>query len=290
MKKNSILAIITMVVWVNGTFAQTQEQGDSVIVSSTESVIDYKELARAIQEISLQNEKEQVQEPIVHRRTDSFSRHVHTSQRLGIAVLGGTDNDSEDTSTLKNNYNTDEDEQEAAENDGQFNEGLSLDYTFSFILGRTDKNNIFTPNKFGFSVNTGFVFAFDKQNRYGTTFDFLFKLGLETGYEHPLGLEFDFLLGTGKSCGDFIYTVVNEDGAEEDMNIPYTEWCLKRGFQLSVRSNLLHTQIKNTDIRLFVRYIDSKNPKDDAQLSKDGITNKWQEQGWSFGLLFSYHL
>jgi hypothetical protein len=158
------------------------------------------------------------------------------------------------------------------------------------VFGRTDENNLFTPNKFGFAINTGLIFSFDKQNRYGTTFDLLFKLGFETGYNHPLGLEFDLLFGTGKSCGDFLYTVVDENGAEEDMNIPYTEWCFKKDFRISVRSNLLNSSIKNTDVRLFFQYVGSTNPHDDDSLSQSGITNKWQEQSWSFGILLVRHL
>ena len=183
-----------------------------------------------------------------------------------------------------------EGEREAIEDDGQFNEGLSLDYTYGFVFGKTDENNLFTPNKFGFSLNTGLIFSFDKQNRYGTTFDLLFKFGLETGFNHPLGLAVDLLLGTGKSCGDFLYDITTDDGNTEDMEIPYTDWCFKKGFRISVRSNLLNTQLKNTDVRLFFQYIDSKNPYNDAELREISIYNKWQEQSWSFGLLLVRYL
>lgn len=305
MKKKTILTIM-MVVWVNGMFAQTQEDGDTIIVNApitelpkevvtpapkAHSTIDYEKLAQTLQQqgIVFQNDNENEDtfvEPIQHYRKDKFSKHVHAVQRVGIALIAGTDDDDEETSHLKTNYRDEDDEQEASEDDGQLNQGVSVDYTFGFLFGRTDENNLFYPNKFGFALNTGFVFAFDKQNRYGTTFDFLLKLGFETGYNHPFGLEFDLLFGTGKACGDFSFDV-EEDGNIEHREIPYTEWCLKGGFQISVRSNLLHTQVKNTDVRLFVRYVTSRNPKDDAELLKEGIINKWQERGWSIGLLFA---
>ena len=145
---------------------------------------------------------------------------------------------------------------------------------------------MFTPNNFGFAVNTGFIFAYDRQKRYDTTFDFLWKLGLEAGYQHTMGVELDFLLGTGKTCGDYVFTTNDENNPE--IEVPYTSWCMKYGFQLSLRSNILRMQIKDTDVRLFARYVYSKNPENEQELWNDGIDCLWKEESWSFGLSFCY--
>lgn len=303
MKKRTFLTII-MAVWAYGMYAQTEtmDTADSDTsfvhkVSQTTPVepqkqeIDYAELVRTFHQYAkaAQNEEITPMEPIKHIRKDWFSRHFHAHQRMELSFTGGSDNDKEDSSELQENYDNTDDEREAVEGKNQFNSGLSAGYTYGLLVGRSDENNTFTPSKFGFSINTGFIFSYDSQKRYGTTFDLLWKLGLESGYNHPLGIEVDFLLGTGKSCGDYTFTLKDdENGKTEDMDIPYTDWCLKYGAQLSLRSNILSTQIKNTDIRLFVRYVYSKNPQNDAELDELGIDNFWQEESWTFGITLCY--
>jgi hypothetical protein len=298
--KKKLFLTITMVVWAYGMFAQTEETDVTLSVSQQEQEegnakpqqpeVDYAKLVQAFHQyaIAAQNEEPYQAEPIKHVRKDWISRHFHAHQRLEIAVTGGTDSSDEESSGLKQSYKNDDDEQEAVEGKGQFNSGLSSGYTFGLLFGNTDEKGMFIPSKFGFSLNTGFIASFDRQKRYGTTFDYLLKLGIEAGYNHPLGIELDFLLGTGKSCGDYNFSTKDENGTIEDFEIPYTKWCLKYGTQLSFRSNILRTQIKNTDIRLFVRYVYSKNPENEDELFDQGIDCLWQEESWSFGLMLCY--
>lgn len=70
---------------------------------------------------------------------------------------------------------------------------------------------------------------------------------------------------------------------------PYTDWCWKRGFQFWIKPQLLTTNIKGTDLVIFARYVDSKNPYDDAALLQDGLLNLWQEESWQFDCTLKYY-
>jgi len=116
----------------------------------------------------------------------------------------------------------------------------------------------------------------------------MLKLGIETGYGHNMGIGFDILLGTGKSAGDYVI-YYNDDGEIESLSQPFTKWCFKRGAQFWVRTGMLGTALKNTDIRLFARYVYSQEPDPDPDIAESpGIFTVWQEESWQFGLTFCY--
>ena len=327
MKKKLLWTVVMMVVCVNGMFAQTENEisnGTSIEadagddgVGAVDDVSTNKTLSprkmkknsahrfsdsateREAMEIlwrkfseyaaEAQNEERNLTEVPVFGKSKFTQRHYIT-QRLEISVIGGTDIKDGEGSSVKNEYDSPEDEDKS---EPGFNWGLNFGYSLVFAPGRVEGDKLYL-NRFGIAYSTGLIASFDKQDKYGTSCDFLLKLGIEAGHGHPMGIGFDLLVGTGKSAGEYNFTVEDDEAAPnnnsepEEMNVPYTKWCFKYGTQLWLRSNLLQAKVKNTDVRLFARYVYSKNPEDEDELLKDEIFCDWHEESWSFGLTFCY--
>ena len=222
----------------------------------------------------------------IHGRT-KFTRRNYITQRLEISILGGSDKaedpDDSDMSEYRDDVKTGD-----TDDNHSFNMGLNVGYSLVFVPGHIEGDQL-KLNSFGFGYTLGFIASIDKQDKYGATCDLLAKIGLETGNGHAMGIGVDFLVGTGNSAVTLVF-----DGGEygEDYNDYDTRWCLKYGFQLWVRSNLLHANIKNADIRLFTRYVTSKDPTDDNDFVVEGQElgyYLWSPDSWQFGLTFCYN-
>lgn len=207
------------------------------------------------------------------------------TQSVSLAILYGNDSDKE-TETDYNNTSADgANLGDVADNiDAKIgaNLGTNIEYSLKFIPGKLS-DGIFKDNPFGFALDLGLVLAADKQSEYGFTFDGLLKVGIETGFDHSMGVGLDFLFGTGKSPG-FAYFL--EEGTPNSEPIPYTEWCFKNGFQFWVRSGLIKQLLPNSTTSIFVRYVYSQEPKD--AISDENVFLFWQEEALQIGLLISF--
>lgn len=298
MKK--IFLAIFMVVWANGMFAQTFDKVNEVN-DSTEVAPTPEE--PAVEPAASSNPKEEMMRmwatfqqyaiaaqrdttPIITRvpltGRHKFARHNYITQRLEISLIGGKDGDLDEGRTGGTTIGGDDDDQQ---NDEDVNFGLNVGYSVVIVPGRIN-GDMLELNKLGWGYSFGIIASFDHQKDYGTTCDFLAKIGIEAGNGHKMGIGFDALIGTGKTAGDYI---VMSKVDNDYFDFPYTSWCFKYGAQLWVRSSLLHASIENTDIRLFARYVYSKNPEDEMELIQSGIIPEWKEESWSFGLTFCYN-
>ena len=169
--------------------------------------------------------------------------------------------------------------------------GLSMNFGYSviFIPGK-EKDGKLHLNKAGFAYNLGFLASVTTTDRYGTTCDFLGKVGVETCHNRKLGIGLDFLGGYGKSQGDvFFYTNIVEDSEPTSIS-PYTSWGWKFGGQLYVKTNLLGNSLSgNADVLLFVRFIKAVDPEIMAKVSPYSY-NIWREENWSFGATLRYRM
>ena len=170
--------------------------------------------------------------------------------------------------------------------------GLNFGYSLIFVPGRIENDQL-KLNRLGFAYNVGLVASFSKQEKYGTTCNFLLKSGIETGNGHAMGIGFDVLGGYGKSTGDTYLTVYNtNDTDEDDLANPFTEWCWQYGVQLWLRCNLLKTGLKNSEILAFARCVRSVQPNDipDTYQVSDSwqFDNYWKDETWSFGIIIRY--
>jgi len=225
-----------------------------------------------------------------------FMRRHHVTQRLEISVLGGNDGSEDNAQNTSQDIKAESNGNVRDQYYGKMNFGLNIGYSLVFIPGHIEDERL-RINKFGFGYSVGLIAAFDKQDYYGETCDFLAKIGVETGNDHNMGIGFDFLVGTGKSCGNTYFMLNDEDASQakqydesftNDWAEPYTAWCFKYGGQLWVRSNLLKTSMGNTDIRLFTRYVYSVNPHKTTDFSEFLLYGDWMEESWQFGLTFCY--
>ncbi len=296
-----IIMTIMMVVCVNGMLAQTNEEiNDSIneapageaevgeVTKSTNGSVSMVQLEQMFQKYAAaaQNENHRVNiVPITGKKR--FSRRHLIEQRLEISIINSTDMSDENGEEVKKNYKNNDDVDDA-QNTDKSGWGLNTAYSLTCVWGQIRGDSL-VLNRLGMGYSTGFMACFDENKTYGTTCDFLFKIGFEAGNGHAMGIGVDLLLGSGKSAGQYTYTQETDEGNEpEDVEIPYTKWCLKYGFQFWVRSNLLQAQMKNTDVRIFARYVYSKNPDNTAALADDGIICDWHQESWSFGLTFCY--
>ena len=214
------------------------------------------------------------------RGKSKFAQRHFIYQQLGISTVAGKDADI-DPSSDGSNLN----EEQAGKIDSapdlvsKLNFGLNVDYTLTFIPGNVTEDGL-ELNKMGFGYNFGCLAAFDRQDNYGVTCDFMGKIGVEAGAEHMLGVGLEVLFGGGKSAG--IMYDLDEKEPEPDY---YTEWCFKYGAEFWVKTNLLQTKIPNTDILIFARFIKSVNPLDDDRLlSQYKMFNIFNEEAWGFGI------
>lgn len=295
MKKIILLSALFLV--HSFVFAQTDtdespdpimEQNNQEAPQSQDSKIDYQALSEFLATWKAgQDDSKAAQKtiffPVEGRR--SFIRRHHLTQRLELSMMGGSDKDSDNSASdeAKNNNLPDK----------PVNFGLNIGYSLVFCPGRIMGDSL-KINRLGFAYNIGAIAQFDSQDRYGTTCDLMAKIGFEAGFAHKRGIGIDFLVGTGKASGEYIlYDPKALFGDEEipddlDENTPYTGWCFKYGFQIWLRSGLLNTQLKKTDVRLFARYIRSLDPDRNVDMTDIGIMNFWNEESWQFGVTFCY--
>lgn len=115
------------------------------------------------------------------------------------------------------------------------------------------------------------------------------KLGLETCHNRKMGIGFDFLLGYGKSPGNFFtFKDIVED--EEPAGVkPHTEWGIKYGGQLWLKTGLLGGISNHTDVLMFARLIMAPRPTDIPEFSKYSY-DLWIEESWSFGVIVRYRM
>ena len=225
---------------------------------------------------------ENIYKPI--RGKSKFARRHFIYQTLDISPTVSTDKDPDQPDYTSNGQDVDEDQL-----DSPMALGLNFGYSLIFVPGREEDGQL-RLNRMGFAYNLGLVASFSRQEKYGTTCNFLLKSGIETGNGHPMGIGFDILGGYGKSAGDTYLTIYEEDDAD-DLATPYTEWCWQYGAQLWLRSNLLHTGINNAEMLIFARFVRSVNPnKDETSYISDNIAfdNYWKDESWSFGITLRY--
>ena len=295
MKAKKFVVILCMMVCAYEMFAQTEYSYLDTIPksetveqnSSTQELIfllrEFNAHALAEQQLQIPD-YDKIYVPVCG--DSKFAQRHHIMQRLEISMLGGADKDDD---------NPDADDvadaakgKEESDPVNPMNIGFNIGYSAVFVPGKTEKGKLHL-NRFGFAYSLGFLAALDRQEKFGITFDFLGKVGLETGNSHAMGLGVDFLFGGGKSA---VLTALpfTADFTYKDHD---TEWCLKYGFQIWLRSNLLHANIQNTDVRLFVRYVYSQNPTNEMDLDfdRDGVPSGyyiWNPESWQFGLTYCY--
>ena len=167
--------------------------------------------------------------------------------------------------------------------------GLSFGYSLGFIPCYEEGGKLHM-NKAGFVYSVGLIVSFTRSDRYGTTCDFLGKVGLETCRNRKLGLGGDFLFGYGKASGDiFWFDNIATDEAPKSSS-PYNTWTPKYGGQVWVKTGLLGNSFKsNADILLFARLVLNKEPNDITPTSQVHF-NVWRKETWSFGVILRYHM
>lgn len=309
--KKFVLAIIFMAVCASGMHAQTDVDTVNINVEATseelsnangasgsksskiekkESIDNYEYGVASLQKfnaVALANQRAATSPNERYFPLERKSKYHHV-QKLYVSFMGGGDDDGEDnTSCSAKNFSNDEyEEQQEKFNKGNF--GISVDYSFGIYPGTIEGDNI-KINKYGFGYDLGVVAAFDNQEHYGVTCDFLLKAGIETGYGHKMGIGFDLLGGTGKSGGMSYYLDDDLKDWDDIDTDSYSKWCLKYGAQLWIRTSILSTGIKNSNIRLFIRYVNSPNPGPEQEPYKGGVKlNNWLKESWQYGLQLCY--
>lgn len=207
-----------------------------------------------------------------------FARSHYIYQTVDISTIAGSDKDSHAASS-----GNDAADGAAAGLLSGLNLGLNIGYSLIFVPGKINGDNL-EFNRFGFAYSTGLVASFDRQDDSEVTCDFLFKLGIESGNGHALGIGIDGLIGGGKTLGA-LYDFSDDNPEPED----YTAWCFKYGAQLWIKTNLLSTSIKNTDVLIFARYVHSVDPNRNVDFQSQNVYNYWMEESWQFGITLRYN-
>ena len=221
----------------------------------------------------------QITVPIMGK--SKFARSHYIYQTVEISTIFGKD---------KNSDEGDNDDAgrvsaipDAPDIESQLSAGLNIGYSLIFVPGKIQDDGLLI-NRFGFAYSTGFIAAFDNQKDYGVTCDFLFKLGVESGNGHPLGIGIDLLAGGGKTAAGF--HVFENDAWQTDFQ---TLWCFKYGAQVWLNTSFLTTGIKNSDILAFARFVGSKAPASIRQFDEyDNVDCEWNDEAWNFGITFRY--
>jgi len=302
MKK--VIALLCMAFAVCSAYAQTneevEEQVDTLVTVTPQEIADVDpetsldqpatkaDMAEFSAQLLALGEKMMASDA-VQPQTPVVGKH-RICQTLEIAPIAGKDKDPNDGGDDDRNHDGKADNlPDIASN---INLGMNIGYTISFVPGKMVDGK-FKDNPLGFAYNTGFIAAFDHQDKYEITYDFLGKFGLETGHDHTLGIGVNLLFGGGKSAGTFFDLDDIEDGKEGD-NIQlepeeYTMWCMKTGVEIRVRINLLTTNVKNMDVYAFARFVYSFNPQNDDELLKQNIINIWSPESFSSGISVAYN-
>ncbi len=292
--KKTITFMLGMFICICG-FAQTEEESTSLPeqglteevgapqVQSSLQASDLQQLSDILNRLGgqmLQTEVDPdapIQYPL--RGKSRFARKHYIYQTVEISTIAGKDKDISQGSDIDDSANN------PTDMISKLNFGMNIGYSMIFVPGQI-KDDRLEINRFGFAYSLGTVASFDRQEDYGVTCDFLAKFGVETGNGHSLGIGFDAMIGTGKSPGVF-YELNPKDPDDNDPNY-YTSWCFKYGSQIWLKTNLVTTKIKNTDMLVFARLVYSQNPYDDDALLQNGFDNYWLEESWQFGVTLRY--
>ena len=298
MKKIYFIAIA--IFCVQGIWAQMEEM-DSVPVpapseSSKEAVksqvrkqkeADVQEMKKQLEEMNnLFNEmKSFYQKDDFNPETPIYKPPVkgkhYRYQVLTFAPMGGVSKDKGDNilplSGVAEERFDDADEQ----TDQQSSFGLNFGWEMINVWGKNTENG-FQLNKYGFAWSYGFIGDYKVQGSEHL-FSFMGKIGVEAGNSHRMGIGIDALVGFGKGFG-FEYDL---DFPEDDPD-SYSKWCPKVGFQISVRTGIIKSVVKNADMNLFLRY--------DRLFSSDGFDAKkntykfGHEEEWNVGMVFKFRI
>ncbi|MBR1605679.1 MAG: hypothetical protein IJ660_06200 [Alphaproteobacteria bacterium] len=302
--------IVLMVACVNGMFAQAEFESQT-----QDSLPDIEVMRRAEKPTPKQDNLEEVA-LLLHKfheyaqaenKLDAseinllvpcqgkgwFGRHFNITQQVGLSISAGADKneDIDDMGDYANNIDNDK-------QDHGSNLGFDVEYSRTYQPGKLIGDSL-KLNRFGLAYSWGMLVSVDKQEKYGETSDILLKLGIETGKGHTMAVGADFLFGTGTSAVTLVFdrTTYGQTDSQTDSDYDYsmydydTRWCLKYGFQFWLKSKLLHTGIKNTDIKLFVRCVYSVDPTNDSDFlvgNKQTGYYLWSPESWCIGLKFSY--
>ena len=237
-----------------------------------------------------------------HRKIDGH----HMCQRLELSILGDK---SETSMDLANKLfggavaiaggKSDDDEgvrDKLASKTGGLGLGANFGYSLVFIPGyKKEGGSELELNRFGFGYSVGLISQFDHEKNAGLTWDFLGKVGFETGFNKAIGVGIDFLFGGGKTS----QTVVDfgdvdfKDPQPEDLDITTESlWCAKAGTQLWLRLNFLTKSINNFDTALFSRFVYSFRPYSEEDMLQRMVDDDecpvWQYEAWSFGFTMTY--
>jgi hypothetical protein len=223
-----------------------------------------------------------------------------------LSVLGGKDKSAMDLALTEMGLDNVKKEgtEKAGDNQGfaddlaskvpGLNVGANFGYSVVFVPGYQENDQLLL-NRFGFAYSVGVIFQFDNEKKVGVTCDFLGKIGVETGFNKPIGVGVDFLFGGGKTA-QAVVDVTNVDFENPDVDdLIITQenlWCAKTGTQLWLRLNFLTKSVNNFDTALFTRFVYSFRPYSDAEYAHraemyDEIAF-WQHESWSFGFTMTY--
>jgi len=290
MKKIMLSVILMMTVCVCGMQAQRMNDSTSVVPSIPQPKTDNMEQTEILlQKFAKLLEENTGQDKPILVPLGKKNPKWFAAQRIGFSIFGGSDGDASDAEPSSPLFKQEELSDEKDENDSKFNGGFAGEYTFSFIPGHRAEDGSIKINPFGFAINTGLVFSFDKQDYYGVTCDLLAKVGFETGLGHKSGFGVDFLFGGGKSCGAYYHLFdTDNDGSVADEPItgePYTAWCPKLGGEVYFRAGLL---TGNKNAKLFARFIHSNNPNKLSDAKAVATQTTWFADSWHVGLTYFF--
>ena len=310
MKTKKFFIMLAMMVWVNGMFAQTEneiESQDSTEAPSapeveqqapeTPKTDNFEELVKLLREFNSQAIAEQqldkqdyskMYKPVQGKSW--LSRHFDITQQISVSMSAGSDKDEDpDDEHDLDNY-ADDIKSGNTDDSHSTNVGFHAEYTRSYQWGTLEGDSL-RLNRFGGAISFGLLFSADKQEKYGTTWDALAKIGIEMGKGHIMGVGLDFLFGVGTSAVASVFEDMGPDG--NDLYGYDTHFGKKWGFRPWIRTGLLHTSIKNTDVRLFFEYVYSPDPTDDRDFI-DPENGKsigyylWSPESIRIGLVFCY--
>lgn len=224
----------------------------------------------------------------------------HVCQRLELSVLSGKDKSAEDLALSKLGLDQQKIDglEKASENQGfmddlvgkasGFNVGANFGYSVVFVPGYKEGDQLLL-NRFGFAYSVGAIVQFDNEKKTGITCDFLGKIGVETGFNKPIGVGIDFLFGGGKTAQTVVdFTNVDFENPDVDDLVITQEslWCGKVGTQLWLRLNFLTKSVNNFDLSVFTRFVYSFRPySDEEQLDRMSTYDElpfWASESWSY--------
>ena len=174
--------------------------------------------------------------------------------------------------------------------------GANFGYSLVFVPGYIEEgSDKLLLNHFGLGYSIGVISQFDHEKEAGITWDFVGKVGVETGFNKAIGVGFDFLFGGGKTSQTVVCFggVDMNDPKAEDLNVlSETLWCAKAGTQLWLRLNFLTKSINNFDTALFSRFVYSFKPyskeEENRRIMNFSEIPIWQNEAWSFGFTMTY--